>query len=170
MGSLLMVRPRVLGSLELNTDHKPRTVPIDLEETMQATDEYSIELPDGYVVDELPEPVKLDVGFAAYQSTVEVKGNALHYTRTYTVRQCYASGRSVCGPCKSSLARLRDRRRKPRYPQEALIRSPSISSLQHSISTKGNESISFRSQSKEREREPIYSAYYCQLPTSSFSW
>ncbi len=87
MGSLLMVRPRVLGSLELNTDHKPRTVPIDLEETMQATDEYSIELPDGYVVDERPEPVKLDVGFAAYQSTVEVKGNALHYTRTYTVRQ-----------------------------------------------------------------------------------
>jgi hypothetical protein len=87
MGSLLMVRPRVLGSLELYTDHKQRTVPINLEETMQATDEYSIELPDGYVVDELPDPVKLDVGFAAYQSAVEVKGNALHYTRTYTVRQ-----------------------------------------------------------------------------------
>jgi hypothetical protein len=87
MGPLLMVRPRVVGSVALNTDHKPRTVPINLNETMQATDEYSIELPAGYVVDEIPEPVKLDLGFAAYQSALELKGNTLHYTRTYTVRQ-----------------------------------------------------------------------------------
>jgi transglutaminase-like putative cysteine protease len=87
MGSLLMVRPRVLGSLVMNTDHKQRTVPINLGETMQATDEYSIELPEGYVVDEMPDPVKLDMGFAAYQSGFEVKGDMLHYTRTFTVRQ-----------------------------------------------------------------------------------
>jgi hypothetical protein len=87
MGPLLMVRTRVLGDLDLATDHKPRTVPINLDETMQATDEYSIEIPDGYSVDEIPDPVKLDLGFAAYQSAIEVKGNALHYTRTYTVRQ-----------------------------------------------------------------------------------
>jgi hypothetical protein len=54
---------------------------------MQVTDEYSIEFPDGYVVDELPDPVKVDLGFAAYQSSVEVKANTLHYTRTYTVRE-----------------------------------------------------------------------------------
>jgi hypothetical protein len=87
MGPLLMVRPRVLGRLNIDTDHKPRTVPINLNETMQATDEYSIELPPGYTVDELPDPVKLDLGFAAYQSAVEVKGNTLHYTRTFTVRE-----------------------------------------------------------------------------------
>ena len=87
MGLLLVVRPRVLGRLDLNTDHKERTVPIDLGETMQATDDYSIELPDGYTVDEIPDPVKLDLDFAAYQSAVEVKGNTLHYTRTYTLRQ-----------------------------------------------------------------------------------
>jgi len=86
-GPLLLVRPRVLGSLALNTDHKPRTVPINLGETMQATDDDSIELPAGYVVDELPDPVKIDLGFAAYQSSVEVKGNTLHYTRSYTIRQ-----------------------------------------------------------------------------------
>jgi hypothetical protein len=87
MGPLLMVRPRVLGDLDLKTDRKPRTVPINLDETMQATDEYSIEIPDGYTVDELPDPVKLDLGFAAYQSDVQVTGNTLHYKRTYTIRQ-----------------------------------------------------------------------------------
>ncbi len=87
MGPLLMVRPRVLGSLIPDTDHKPRTVPIDLGETMQATDEYSIELPSGYSVDEVPDPVKLDLGFAAYESAIDVKGNTLHYKRTFTVRQ-----------------------------------------------------------------------------------
>lgn len=92
MGQLLMVRPRVLGILDLgdfslDTEHKQRTVPIDLGETMQVTDEYSIEIPDGYVVDELPDPAKLDLGFAAYQSVIETNGKSLHYTRTFVVRE-----------------------------------------------------------------------------------
>lgn len=87
MGPLLMVRPRVLGSEYLETDHKPRAVPIDLRETLQAKDDYDIELPPGYTVDEMPEPVKLDLGFASYESASQVKGNILHYSRTYTVRQ-----------------------------------------------------------------------------------
>jgi hypothetical protein len=87
MGPLLMVRPRILGREALETDHKKRTVPIDLRETMQAKDDYDIELPPGYAVDEMPEPVKLDLGFASYESASEVKGNILHYSRTYTVRE-----------------------------------------------------------------------------------
>jgi Transglutaminase-like superfamily len=87
MGPLLMVRPRVLGDLDIDTDHKKRNVPINLGETMQAVDEYSIELPDGYSVDEIPDPVKVDLGFAAYQSDVQLSGNTLHYKRTYTIRQ-----------------------------------------------------------------------------------
>ena len=86
-GPLLMVRPRVLGSYELDVDRKPRHVEIDLEQTMQGTDEYDIELPQGYVVDELPDPVKIDVGFASYVSSTELHGRVLHYSRTYTVRQ-----------------------------------------------------------------------------------
>ena len=87
MGPLLMVRPRVLGSEFLHPDRKARHVPIDLNETMLARDEFDIQLPPGYAVDELPEPVKLDLGFAAYESSTEVRENVLHYRRTYTVRQ-----------------------------------------------------------------------------------
>ena len=87
MGSLLMIRPRVLGSENLRTDQKKRHVPINLNETMQEQDDYSIELPPGYAIDEIPDPVKLDLGFASYESSSIVKDNILHYTRTYTVRE-----------------------------------------------------------------------------------
>ena len=86
-GPLLMVRPRVLGSYSLDVDSKTRKVAIDLESTMKATDEYDIALPDGYVVDELPDPVKEDFGFAAYESKTELRGNSLHYSRTFTMRE-----------------------------------------------------------------------------------
>src|SRR5882757_1583418 len=87
MGPLLMIRPRVLGSEDLQTDQKKRHVPINLNETMQEQDDYSIEFPPGYAIDEIPDPVKLDLGFASYESSSIVKDNILHYTRTYTVRE-----------------------------------------------------------------------------------
>jgi len=87
MGPLLMLRPRVLGSEAPSVDNEPRKVPIDLRETMQAKDEYDIELPQGYTVDELPDAVDLDLGFASYKSSSQLKGNVLHYSRTYTIRE-----------------------------------------------------------------------------------
>ncbi len=87
MGSMLMIRPRVLGSDNILLDHKPRLLPIDLRETMQATDAFDIKLPQGYTIEDLPLPIKLDVGFASYESTTTLQGDTLHYARTYTVRQ-----------------------------------------------------------------------------------
>ena len=87
MGGLLMVRPRVLGSEGMTLDKKARSIPIDLRQTMVAKDDFTIEIPAGYLVDELPDPVKLDVGFASYESSSQLTGNSLHYMRTYTVRQ-----------------------------------------------------------------------------------
>ena len=88
MGTLLTVRPRVLGGEAPPVDdHKVRKIPIDLRETMQASDDYEIEIPNGYSVDELPEPVKLDLGFAAYESSTRLKGSTLHYSRTFTIRK-----------------------------------------------------------------------------------
>jgi len=86
-GSLLLVRPRVVGSDASPFDDKPRTVPIDLNATGRWHDSFDITLPAGYVVDETPDPVDVDVEFAAYHSTVTAKDNHLHYEREYLVRQ-----------------------------------------------------------------------------------
>jgi len=86
-GSLLMMRPRVLGTDTLDTDKKARVYPIDLGAAREVKDDYEIELPEGYVADELPDPVKVDMGWASYESSSKVEGNKLHYTRSYIVRQ-----------------------------------------------------------------------------------
>jgi hypothetical protein len=86
-GPLLLVRPRVLGTDSMRLDHKIRLYPIELGETRTVKDEFDVDLPAGYVVDELPEPVKLDVGFAAYESRTEMRGHTLHYAREYVVRE-----------------------------------------------------------------------------------
>ena len=86
-GPLLLVRPRGVGDLARPFDDKPRTLPIDLEETGRWRDSFDITLPAGYVVDETPDPVSMDVGFASYHSSVAAKDNVLHYQREYVVRQ-----------------------------------------------------------------------------------
>ena len=86
-GPLLLVRPRVLGSFAVPFDDKPRTLPIDLSATGRWHDSYDITLPDGFVVDETPDPVDLDVDFASYHSAITAKENKLHYERDFVVRQ-----------------------------------------------------------------------------------
>jgi hypothetical protein len=90
-GPLLLVRPRVVGSDVLPNDDKPRTVPIDLNATGHWHDSYDIALPEGYEVDEMPDPVNLEVSFASYHSSVSApdsgKGKLLHYERDYKVKE-----------------------------------------------------------------------------------
>ena len=86
-GPLLLVRPRVVGSYAMPFDDKPRQVPIDLDATGRWKDSFDIALPDGYVVDETPDPVSVDVDFATYHSTVTAKGKVLHYEREYVVKK-----------------------------------------------------------------------------------
>ncbi len=86
-GPLLLVRPRVVGSYALPFDDKPRIYPIDLDATGRWHDSFDIAIPPGYVIDETPDPVNLDLDFASYHSTVSAKGNLLHYEREYVVRQ-----------------------------------------------------------------------------------
>jgi hypothetical protein len=86
-GPLLLVRPRVLGTFALPFNDKPRTLPIDLSATGHWHDSYDITLPTGFIVDETPDPIDIDVDFASYKSSITATGNKLHYERDYTVRQ-----------------------------------------------------------------------------------
>ncbi len=87
VGSLVLLRPRVVGSQVVPFDDKPRTVPIDLGASGCWHDVYDIMLPPGLVVDETPDPVNLDLDFASYHSSITAKGSVLHYEREYVVRQ-----------------------------------------------------------------------------------
>ncbi|WP_052200536.1 DUF3857 and transglutaminase domain-containing protein [Terriglobus sp. TAA 43] len=87
VGNLFAIRPRVLGTESMRVDEKPRILPIDLGETRLIHDDFTIELPAGFSVDELPPPVHIDLGFASYTSESKVVDHAIHYSRTYTVRE-----------------------------------------------------------------------------------
>jgi Domain of Unknown Function with PDB structure (DUF3857)/Transglutaminase-like superfamily len=90
-GPLLLLRPRVLGSdarpVPDVMEGKPRAYFIELGHPGRWHDTFDIAIPSGYVVDETPGPINIDLDFASYRSTVSTKGNVLHYDREYTVRQ-----------------------------------------------------------------------------------
>lgn len=88
-GGMLLVRPRVLGqkgSGVLETK-EPRKFPIEFDGPARDTDTFEIAIPDGYVVDDIPQPIDADCGFASYHSKTEVKGNVIDYKRTFEVKE-----------------------------------------------------------------------------------
>jgi hypothetical protein len=90
-GPLLLLRPRVLGSharpVSDVMEGKPRKYPIEIGHPGRWHDSFDITLPAGYVVDETPDPVDLDVDYASYHSSFTTKANQLHYERDYVVRK-----------------------------------------------------------------------------------
>jgi hypothetical protein len=82
-GPLVLLRPRVLGEKGFAVERKPRKYAFQFEGTTKETDEYEIEIPKEYAVDDVPDPVKVDMGFAKYESKVEVTGSKIRYARTY---------------------------------------------------------------------------------------
>lgn len=92
-GSLLLVRPRVLGEKAEDTfedQHKrERRYPVEFDNLSLQTDHVEITLPAGYVADEVPDPISLDPGPVSYRSKVEIQGNVLRYDREYRVKDIH---------------------------------------------------------------------------------
>jgi hypothetical protein len=88
-GNLLLVRPRVIGvkGLGFLETKEPRKFPIEFEGPARDTDAFEITIPAGYVVDDLPPAVDVDLGFASYHAKTVVNGNVVDYTRTFEVKE-----------------------------------------------------------------------------------
>jgi hypothetical protein len=89
MGNLLLVRPRIVGSMArgfLETKEHRRNA-IEFEGPAQYTDVFEIQLPAHCKVEELPPPIDADLGFVSYRSKTEVVGDKLRYSRSFEIKQ-----------------------------------------------------------------------------------
>jgi predicted transglutaminase-like cysteine proteinase len=88
-GDLLIIRPRVLGSMSsaLLETKESRQHPIEFDAPVRNTDVFEITVPAGFVPDSLPPAVNEDIGSVTYSSSTTFAGNVLRYTRTLEVRE-----------------------------------------------------------------------------------
>jgi transglutaminase-like putative cysteine protease len=86
-GTLLLFRPRILGTDVTPLRDGPRKYPIEFRSVGDWRDKFDVKIPAGYSVDEVPDPVHLDTDFASYTSEVKVDGDMLHYSREYVVKK-----------------------------------------------------------------------------------
>lgn len=97
---LLVFKPAIFSRREsLSLTEAKRKHPIVIKATAYS-ESVSVKLPAGFVVDEMPDPVKLETSFGSYATTYEVKDGQLLFTRKLVQRAStipvdgYASVRS----------------------------------------------------------------------------
>lgn len=86
-GPQLLVRPRVIGEKSFALERKPRHYPLELGTPVREVDQFELNLPSGYRVDDLPQGQDLDFGFATYRSRYESKGEKIEYWREYKQKE-----------------------------------------------------------------------------------
>lgn len=83
---LLVFKPAIVSRLDdLFLTKASRKHPVVLK-SHAFTETVRVKLPEGFNVDELPDPLKLDTVFGNYASTYEVKDGQLIFTRTFITR------------------------------------------------------------------------------------
>jgi hypothetical protein len=86
-GELFLFRSCVLGSKTRDVlEGKPRKQPVVFAHTASESDVVDISYPAEFTVDEIPQTVKHDYPFATYKSETRGTEHALHYTRTYELK------------------------------------------------------------------------------------
>ena len=80
-GRLLVFKPAIVSRREsLSLTEAKRKHPIVIRSTAYS-ETVRMQLPAGFVVDEMPDPVKLVTSFGSYATTYEVKDGQLLFTR-----------------------------------------------------------------------------------------
>jgi hypothetical protein len=83
---LLVFKPAIVSRLDdLFLTKAARKYPVVLK-SRAYTETVRVKLPQGFDVDEMPDPLKLDTAFGNYASTYEVKDGQLIFTRTFATR------------------------------------------------------------------------------------
>jgi hypothetical protein len=83
---LLVFKPAIVSRREsLSLTEAKRKNPIVLRSTSYS-ESVSVKLPEGFVVDEMPDPVKLDTSFGSYATTYQVKDGQVLFTRKLVQR------------------------------------------------------------------------------------
>jgi len=83
---LLVFKPAIVSRREsLSLTEAKRKNPIVLRSTSYS-ESVRVKLPEGFVVDEMPDPVKLDTSFGSYATTYEVKDGQVLFTRKLVQR------------------------------------------------------------------------------------
>ncbi len=84
---LLIFKPVIVGrrNAVALTENK-RSNPIELDSSMM-NETVVFSLPDGFEVDELPEPIALESPFGSYKTSFEMKDGKLHFSRSYKMKR-----------------------------------------------------------------------------------
>jgi hypothetical protein len=88
-GPLLLLRPRVIGRKAWAIAEVKRLYPVEFDNASLETDRFDIELPQGYDVDELPDPVNVVYDFGEYHSKVEQLPGKLKYSREFIIKKVF---------------------------------------------------------------------------------
>jgi len=83
---LLVFKPAIVSRREsLFLTEAKRKHPVVLKSNAYS-ESVSVKLPEGFVVDEMPDPVKLDTSFGTYSTTYEAKDGQVLFTRKLVQR------------------------------------------------------------------------------------
>lgn len=87
-GELLLVRPHALSTNSSGIgEQRKRKYPVVFDNApLQRSDDLEINLPAGYVIDELPLASGIQYPFAEYSNAIEAKSHVLHYKSSFTLK------------------------------------------------------------------------------------
>ncbi|NJM54138.1 MAG: hypothetical protein HC846_12600, partial [Blastocatellia bacterium] len=86
-GRLMVFKPAIIGRLDRQTFGEGKRILPYLIDATTYSENVKIKLPDGFVVDEMPEPVGLKAEFGKYDVKYEVKDGHLLFKRSMTLNK-----------------------------------------------------------------------------------